>query len=139
MWRWIIARKLRTIWGKVDQGDWRAATSTGAPEIHFQFVGATPLGADLHTLEAWERWFAGVFERFPGIRFTLEEVLVQGWPWDTRFAARIRIQAPLADGTRYENLAMQWGRLRWGKLVDDLVLEDTLALADALGRQAKAT
>jgi hypothetical protein len=44
----------------------------------------------------------------------------------------------LADGTRYENDAVQWITLRWGRMLDDWVLEDTLALDHACRVQARA-
>lgn len=46
--------------------------------------------------------------------------------------------ATLADGSEYRNEGVQWVTLRWGRMVDDYVLEETARLADALGRQAGA-
>ena len=76
-----------------------------------------------------------MFERFPDITFDVQDVIVSGWPWHTRIAVRIAIGATLADGTRYENEAVQWLTLRWGRMTDDWVLEDTLALDVACRRQ----
>jgi len=60
-----------------------------------------------------------VFRLFPGVRFEVRDVIVAGWPWNTRVAVRLGIDATLADGSPYRNEAVQWIRLRWGKLVDD--------------------
>lgn len=136
MFHAIVRWKLRQTWGRIAQGDWRAATAGAAPDVHFHFVGDTRLGLDTRDRSVWERWFAGLFETFPGISFCFQEAVVAGWPWDTRFVARVAIRATLKDGTRYDNTMTQWGRLRWGTLVDDVVLEDTVALQRALAIQA---
>ena len=48
---------------------------------------------------------------------------------------RLAISATLPDGTPYRNQACQWITLRWGRMTDDWVLEDTLALAAACTTQ----
>ena len=65
-----------------------------------------------HALRAW---FARLFGLFPGIRFVVDDIVVAGWPWDTKVAVRLGVRADLADGTVYENEAVQWIRLRWGR------------------------
>ena len=53
---------------------------------------------------------------------------MQGWPWNTLIATRLSIAAPRADGSTYQNEAMQFLRLRWGKVVEDHLNEDTYKL-----------
>jgi hypothetical protein len=74
----------------------------------------------------------------PGLRLTLADLVVVGWPWNTTVVARLTVTATLADGTPYANEAIQWIRLRWGRMIDDYVLEDTARLAAALRQQAAA-
>ncbi len=73
-----------------------------------------------------------MYSYFPGIQFTVHEVIVQGWPWNTLVATRLSIAAPRADGSVYRNEAMQFVRLRWGKVVEDRLHEDTYKLANEL-------
>ena len=47
---------------------------------------------------------------------------------DTRVAVRLAVSAPLPDGTTYRNQGVQWLHMRWGRMTDDWVLEDTVAL-----------
>lgn len=49
---------------------------------------------------------------------------------------RFRVEATLGDGTPYRNEGVQWVRLRWGRMVEDYVLEDTVRLAEAVRRQS---
>ncbi|MFO0726209.1 MAG: nuclear transport factor 2 family protein [Myxococcota bacterium] len=137
MFHRIVAWKIKRVWERIGGGDWRAATEGAAEDVHFHFVGDTPLALETRRRSEWEAWFARVFQTFPGIRFTLEECVVRGWPWRTRFVARVRIEASLQDGSRYQNTMTQWGLLRWGTLVDDVVLEDTVALARACAIQGQ--
>jgi ketosteroid isomerase-like protein len=135
MFHTIVGWKLRSTWARIAQGDWKAATAIAAPDVHFHFIGDTALGLETRERSAWEQWFERLFTLFPGITFRFEEAVVAGWPWDTRFVARVAVQATLRDGSRYSNTMTQWGRLRWGTLVDDVVLEDTVALRRALAIQ----
>jgi hypothetical protein len=56
----------------------------------------------------------------------------------TRVAVRLAISAPLPDGTIYRNEGVQWLGLRWGRMVDDWVLEDMVALQRALDQLDRA-
>jgi ketosteroid isomerase-like protein len=106
-----------------------------APDVRFHFVGDTALGADVRGVEAFRNWFAQFAERLPDVRLSLEDVVVGGWPWKTTAAVRLRVEGTLADGSPYRNIAMQWITLRWGRMVEDVVVEDTLRLDAALRRQ----
>jgi hypothetical protein len=73
---------------------------------------------------------------FPGIRIEPRDVVVNGWPWNTVVATHLEISATLADGRPYRNEGMQLLRLRWGRVVEDLIFEDTLKLDQELRRMA---
>src|SRR5260370_28716325 len=77
-------------------------------------------------------WFQRVFSYFPGIQYTVHQVIVQGWPWNTLVATRLSVAAPRADGSVYQNDVMQFLRLRWGKVVEDHLYEDTYKLVNEL-------
>lgn len=138
MYHAIVRARARRVWRRIGGGDYGAAVAMAAPELTFRFVGDTPLGADLRGRDAFAEWFRAVFDRFPGLRLTLTDVVVQGWPWNTTVVIRLDVAATLADGSAYRNEAVQWTRLRWGRMVSDTVLEDTLRLADACRRQERA-
>jgi ketosteroid isomerase-like protein len=139
MYRKIVAARTRAVWRSINARDLDAPWKMAAEDMRFTFVGVTPLGATLVGRDKFRDWLAAVFDRFPDITFDLREVIVSGWPWHTRIAVRIAIAATLVDGTRYENEAVQWLTLRWGRMIDDWVLEDTLALGDACRRQQTPT
>ncbi|MFF4988084.1 nuclear transport factor 2 family protein [Streptosporangium saharense] len=127
---------VRRTWRKVGEGDYEAAVAMAAPDVRFRFVGDTALGADVRGRAAFRAWFVRFTERLPGVRLELVDVVAGGWPWNTRVAVCLRVVGTLRDGTPYRNVAMQWVTLRWGRMVDDVVVEDTLKLDAALRHEA---
>jgi ketosteroid isomerase-like protein len=136
MYRMIVASRTRKVWEQINAHNVDAPFAMAAESMQFTFVGATPLGASFRGRDEFRSWLEAVFVRFPDIAFAVRDVAVAGWPWHTRVSVRLGITATLADGTRYENDAVQWITLRWGRMVDDWVLEDTVALDRACRIQA---
>jgi ketosteroid isomerase-like protein len=53
-------------------------------------------------------------------------VVVKGRPWSTTVCVRGHDHLDAPDGTRvYENRFVIWGRMRWGRLIEYEVYEDT--------------
>jgi ketosteroid isomerase-like protein len=138
MYRMIVASKARATWRRIAAGEVEAAGEMADADLRFHFVGETALGADLRGKDAFLAWFRNVAEHLPGLTFDVPDVLVGGWPWNTRVAVRLHISAPLPDGTTYRNEGVQWLRLRWGRMTDVWVLEDTIALQRALDQLRSA-
>ena len=134
MYRMIVASRARATWRRIATGEIEAAAEMADADMRFRFVGDTALGADLRGKDAFLAWFLAVSEHLPGLTFQVQDILVGGWPWNTRAAVRLAISAPLPDGTTYRNEGVQWLRLRWGRMIDDWVLEDTIALQRALNQ-----
>jgi ketosteroid isomerase-like protein len=74
----------------------------------------------------------GFAQRFvdEGIQFVIEDILVNGPPWNTRIALRVHDYIPGADGLdRYNNRAVAFLEVRWGRLVSWEDYEDTERVA----------
>jgi hypothetical protein len=78
-----------------------------------------------------------------GIQMAVEDILVNGPPWNTRVAARVHDWIDTPAGERiYANRAVLFARARWGRLVEQEDYEDTArvneydALVDAGGGAA---
>ncbi|MFI9812817.1 nuclear transport factor 2 family protein [Saccharothrix variisporea] len=136
MYHAIVRAKVRSLWARIADGDYRAAVRLADPDVRFRFVGDAPPAASFTGRDAFDRWFRDLLDLFPGIRLTPYEVIARGWPWNTTVVTRFHVEAKLADGTPYRNEGVQWVRLRWGRMVDDYVLEDTARLAEAVRRQS---
>ncbi|MCU1391784.1 MAG: hypothetical protein JWM34_212 [Ilumatobacteraceae bacterium] len=132
MYRWIVRRKVLATWRRIDAGDLEAAVGLAVDDVEFEFVGDTELGARLTTRDAFRAWFTETARRLPGLRFEVLDVAVQGWPWRTRVATRLRVSSAQLPTGPYENTMAQWITLRWGRMTHDWVMEDTIALSRAL-------
>ncbi|MEV8313112.1 nuclear transport factor 2 family protein [Streptomyces sp. NPDC059900] len=141
MYHAIVRRKVRALWRTAGNGsgNHRPAVAMAAPDLKFRFVGDGVLGAELRGREAFADWFERAGRCIPGMRLGLTDVVVKGWPWNTTVVVRLHIEATLADGSPYENEGIQWARIRWGRMTEDTVLEDTLRLEQAWQRQQSAT
>ncbi|MCU1414266.1 MAG: hypothetical protein JWN80_1606 [Microbacteriaceae bacterium] len=135
MYHAIVRQRVRALWAKVGVGEYSVAVATAAPDIRFRFLGDTPISADVSGRGAFEAWFVRLYEIFPGLTMRLTDVVAAGPPWNTRVVVRLAISATLRDGSPYRNVASQWATLRWGRMTNDEVLEDTTALAAACAIQ----
>jgi ketosteroid isomerase-like protein len=127
IYRWFVRRQALAGWQRLSE-----PTIDDLPladDVHFVSLGDHPLTADLRGADALRAWLRNeLFRRLPGLRFKAEDVIVEGGPWLTRTATRY---AAMRDGeVVYRGTTFH--RIVWGKLVEEVVLPDTKALAAAL-------
>lgn len=60
-----------------------------------------------------------------GLRFEIEDILVNGGPWRTRVAVRAQDYLAGPAGDEYNNRVVAFLELRWGKLISWEDYEDT--------------
>ncbi len=121
----------------LERGDIDALLTQFASDCQFRFVGATPLGADLSTTSDLRRWFQRFARLLPNPHFEITRLVVSGPPWRMQLAAHVRISGHVV-GEPYENEFAHFLILRWGKVVDDLILEDTQTWSHACDRLVAA-
>ena len=64
-----------------------------------------------------------------GVRFQIEDILVNGPPWNIRVAIRAHDFVEGADGDDYNNRLIAFLEIRWGRLVCWEDYEDTERVA----------
>jgi ketosteroid isomerase-like protein len=136
MYRAVVARRVRTAWDRLGRGDYEYVLTQFAPAFTHSFAGEHALGGERASRDAQRAWFKRLFRLFPGLTFTVDDIVVRGWPWRTRAVALIRVRATVADKP-YENEIAQTIELRWGRITRIHNLEDTQKLAATLERLAK--
>jgi ketosteroid isomerase-like protein len=136
MYHAIVERNVRAGFREMSKGNYQAVTTLFAPDVRFAFSGDHAIGGECHTQAQVTQWFERLYRIFPDIQFEVRSVAVSGWPWDTTATTQFTVRATLRDGQRYENQAIQFLRLRWGRIVEDLLFEDTHKLVLALNRMA---
>jgi ketosteroid isomerase-like protein len=134
VYRFIVKQIVRRTYRRLSEGEWEAVTGIFAPDAVFRMSGTHPLGGERRGAEAIRGWFEQSFTTFPGLQLEPIEVVVGGWPWNTRVTVRFTVRWRRPDGSMYENEGMQFLRLRWGRAVEDYLYEDTQALAAELER-----
>lgn len=137
MYKLIVRRNVRKAFTNLSRGDYEPVVRKFGPRSRFMFAGDHALGGERHGQDEAREWFREMLGRFPGIRIEPVDVLVNGWPWRTTVASHLVITTTLPDGSPYRNEGMQLLRLRWGRVVEDLIFEDTLKLDAVLRRFAQ--
>lgn len=128
MYTTIVRRIARSGFRALNTGDYEQVLRQFHPQAIFSFAGPAPFGGERSGVGAVREWFRLFYSTFPGVQFTTQHMIVQGWPWNTCVVTRLSIAAPRRDGSLYENEAVQFLRLRWGKVVEDRLYEDTYKL-----------
>jgi ketosteroid isomerase-like protein len=137
MYKLIVRRNVRKAFDGLSRGDYEPIVRKFGPRSRFVFAGDHALGGERVGPDGARGWFRDMLGRFPGIRIEPVDVLVNGWPWRTNVASHLVITTTLPDGSPYSNEGMQLLRLRWGRVVEDLIFEDTLKLDAVLRRFAR--
>ncbi len=133
----IVRRTVEQGFQALSAGDPEAILSKFAPTAHFRFFGDHAMAADLTSPSAIRAWFARILRLFPGIQIMPTDLKISGMPWDTLVVVQLAIEATTRDGRLYHNTAMQMLRLRWGRVIEDLVYEDTHILVNELQNMAR--
>ncbi len=143
MYKALVRAMVRRGLSELNEGDPSFLLRLAAPDVELCFPGdnswSTMFRPAVRSTEAHVthrgldecRAFAGRFVEH-GIRFRVEDILVNGPPWRTRVAVR----ASDRDRTgAYENRAVAFLELRWGRLHRWEDYEDTERVAawDRLG------
>ena len=121
----------------VEHGDFDQVLTQFRPDCEFVFVSRTALGARLSGQADLLRWFERFRRLLPDPSFDVQRLVIGGPVWDQRIAAHVIIRSRVA-GEPYENQFAQFLTLRWGKVAEDVILEDTAIWEAASLRLAAA-
>lgn len=137
MYAWIVERIVRGGFAELNRGRAEPVLAKFAADARLRFPGRHPLAADVRGKGPIADWFARLLRTFPGIRFELHDVHVRGLPWNTRVLTRFTDTVPMPDGGTVTNHGVQYLRLRWGRVVEDVLYLDTQVVADACARSGR--
>ena len=121
----------------VERGDFDQVLTQFRPDCKLIFVSRTALGARLSGRAGLLRWFERFGRLLPDPQFEVLRFVVGGPVWDQRIAAHVIIRSRVA-GEPYQNQFAQFLTLRWGKVAEDVILEDTATWETASRRLAAA-
>ncbi len=131
MYAWVVGKVIRRQFAHLSAGNWRVPFGRFAPDAVLRFPGDHALAGEFHGREAIANWFDRAWSLFE-MDFTVDDVVVSGPPWDMRVATRWRNDPRTADGRVFPNRGMQYARIRFGRVIEDDLYEDTQVLEDAV-------
>jgi ketosteroid isomerase-like protein len=124
MYKWAIRRQIRRNVAVLRAGDPAPLLAGYADDAVLVFPGVSSWGGEYRGKPAIEAFLRRFLDA--GLVGETHDILVNGPPWNTRIAVLFTDAATGADGeVVYENRAVLWGRLRWGKIVYQEDFEDT--------------
>ncbi|MET7464046.1 nuclear transport factor 2 family protein [Nonomuraea sp. NPDC005501] len=133
----IAAAVYRRGLAAVEKGDIDTLLANFRADCELIFISDTALGARLSTRADLRRWFERFGRLLPNPRFEVRRLVVGGPLWNQRLAAHVIIRSTVL-GEPYQNQFAQFLTMRWGKVVEDLILEDTLTWQRASRRLVEA-
>jgi ketosteroid isomerase-like protein len=142
MYKASIRALLRHSIDKLNSGDYSLILKMASPDFELAFPGGNswatmfrPLrrGRHRHVTHRGVDEATAFADRFvdEGIQFQIEDILVNGPPWNTRIALRVHDFVPGDDEAAdvYNNRAVLFLELRWGRLIRWEDYEDTERVA----------
>lgn len=142
MYKSAVRALMRYSVKKLNEGDFSLLLKMVSPEFELAFPGDNSWSSMFRTPESGRQRHAthrgipeatAFAERFvgEGIQFQVEDILVNGPPWNTRVAVRAHNFAPGPDGgaDSYNNRAVLFLEVRWGRLIRWEDYEDTQRVA----------
>ena len=143
MYKAIVRALMRHSIDKLNSGDYSMMLKMASPDFALAFPGEnswstmfrpTAKGRLPHVTHQGIEEATAFAERFvtDGIQFRIEDILVNGGPWNTRIALRVHDFVPANDGGEdiYNNRAVLFLEIRWGRLVRWEDYEDTERISE---------
>lgn len=137
MYKSAVRLMIRRNVAKLNDGDAAPTLAMFAPDARLSFPGDNGFARQLRPIEKGRQAFethrgrdeiAAFLARYvdAGIQMVVEDILVNGPPWNTRVAVRVHVWVPGADGTDvYDNRAVLMVDSRWGRIQRQEDYEDT--------------
>lgn len=135
MYNSIIKYNIKKAFQLVDTHQYDEIAEKLSAGITHHFSGDHALGGTRHDRNTVKKWFERVGRLLPNLKFTLTNVVVNGWPNNTLVIARWTAAGTLQNGDAYRNHGVHFITLKWGKITEMIVYQDSQAVAAALEMQ----
>jgi ketosteroid isomerase-like protein len=122
---WIAKQVISRVMARNRSGDIRATVALDAPDVRFTFPGDNSWSGTFRGKEEVRRWLERLVE--VGVKTFPDEVVAVGFPWNTTVCIRGHDYVKSPEGeTVYENRFVIWGKMKWGRMKEYEVYEDTI-------------
>jgi len=134
----IVKKRIRLAFGDVNNHRWDELMTSISPGVHHRFGGVHAIGGERHDQQTLRLWFERLARVLPNLHLEIKNIWVKGPPWHTMVFVQWDGTATLLNDGGYFQHAIHVITLRWGKIADLDVFEDSQEVARALAVQAAA-
>ncbi|MBL8163051.1 MAG: nuclear transport factor 2 family protein [Anaerolineae bacterium] len=138
MYHQVVRRIIQGAFRHLNQHNPEQVVAMFAPTLIHSFAGESALGGVRSSPETSIQWYQRLFRLFPDLRFKVNSIVIAGQPWDTRAAIQFRVELTPPYGGHYSNEVAQFIRIRWGRITELYLYEDTHKLEGLLSQMAQA-
>lgn len=110
-------------------------TKSMALNVKHSFAGDHAMGGVRHDVAAVKAWLERLARVTPNLHINVTDIRVKGLPNNTLAIVRWTATATLENGDPYLNKGVHFITLKWGKVTELDVYEDTLAVYNGLEKQ----
>jgi ketosteroid isomerase-like protein len=135
----IVKKRIRQAFDRVNDHAWDDLMPGIAPDVHHSFGGAHAIGGERHDAKTLRCWFERLARVLPNLHLQINNIWVKGPPWHTMVFVQWDGTATLLNGDdSYFNRGLHVITLKWGKIQELDVFEDSQEVARGLAAQAEA-
>jgi len=138
MYSYIVKQLVKKSFGLVNERRFDELVKDMALNVRHSFAGDHALGGVRNDQAAVRAWLGRLARLTPNLYITVNQINVQGWPHNTLVIVRWTATATLLNGDPYVNKGVHFITLKWGKVMELDVYEDTLVVYRGLEKQYAA-
>lgn len=138
MYNYIVKQLVKKSFALVNERRFDELVKSMALNVRHSFAGDHALGGVRNDQAAVYAWLGRLARVMPKLHITVNQVTVKGLPHNTLAIVRWTATATLENGDPYINKGVHFITLKWGKVSELDVYEDTLAVFNGLEAQYKA-
>ena len=121
---WLSKQMMSRVMARTRAGDLRPTLLLDSPDVKFVFPGSNSWSGTFNGKAEHQRWLERLVR--DGVKTDLDEVAVAGFPWKMTVSIRGTSWWDSPAGERvYSNRYVIWAHLKWGRLKEYEVYEDT--------------
>jgi len=135
MYHYIVKKLVKKSFGLVNERRFTELTKGMALNVKHSFAGDHAMGGVRHDVAAVKSWLERLARVTPNLFITVTNISVKGLPNNTLAIVRWTATATLENGDSYLNKGVHFITLKWGKVTELDVYEDTLVVYNGLEKQ----
>jgi len=138
MYYYIVKSLVRKSFDQVNRRQFDDLLKSVSPGVRHSFAGNHALGGVRNDSGAFKAWLERLAKVMPTLQIQIRDIKVTGWPHHTLAIVRWSAGATLQNGEPYLNHGVHFVTLKWAKVTEIEVYEDSQLVANTLQKQFDA-